>query len=132
MKIWCRALSSFSLVLAAALTMASAGCDRRERLEAQARAATGGDPEHGRLVMRQYGCDTCHTIAGVEGANALVGPPLQSFAKRAYVAGVLPNSPPNLERWLMHPRGVLPTAMPEMGVTESDARDMAAYLYTLE
>lgn len=121
-----------AVVVVAALGTVGLGCDRRSTIEARARAATGGDPQHGRDVMRQYGCDSCHTIPGVAGADALVGPPLDKFAKRAYVAGVMPNSPPNLERWLMHPRGVLPTAMPEMGVTESDARDMAAYLYTLE
>jgi cytochrome c1 len=34
--------------------------------------------------------------------------------------------------WIQHPRQVEPrTAMPEMGVTEQDSRDIAAYLYTL-
>jgi len=40
-----------------------------------------------------------------------------------------PNAPEHLVRWLQHPR--LGTPMPEMGVTERDTRDIAAFLYTL-
>lgn len=48
------------------------------------------------------------------------------------VAGMLRNSPANLIRWIRDPQGVVPgNAMPDMGVTEADARDIAAYLYTL-
>jgi cytochrome c2 len=33
-------------------------------------------------------------------------------------------------RWLMHPQALIPgTGMPELGMTERDARDIAAYLY---
>jgi cytochrome c1 len=44
---------------------------------------------------------------------------------------VVPNSAGNLEQWIMHPRSLSPkTAMPELGVTQAEARDMAAYLYS--
>jgi cytochrome c2 len=34
-------------------------------------------------------------------------------------------------KWIEHPRAVNPkTAMPELGVTRTEARDMAAYLYS--
>lgn len=67
------------------------------------------------------------------GANSLVGPPLDRMAKRIYVAGTLPNTPDNLIRWLREPQTLAPfTAMPDLGVSERDARDMAAYLYTLD
>ena len=80
----------------------------------------------------KYGCDTCHTIPGIRTARALVGPPLTSVAGRVYLAGHLPNTPTNMEQWIQHPRANEPhTAMPEMGVTDADARDIAAYLYTL-
>ena len=50
-------------------------------------------------------------------------------AARKYIAGHLPNSAANLARWIRDPRQINPhTAMPAMDVTESDARDMAAYL----
>lgn len=93
---------------------------------------TGGDVQRGRLAIRQYGCQTCHLIPGVTGADALVGPPLSGIASRKYLAGVLPNTPQHMMEWLRHPQQVEPlSAMPDLGVTEGDARDIAAYLYTL-
>jgi cytochrome c1 len=68
----------------------------------------------------------------VDGAVGLVGPPLIHFARRSYIAGELPNTGQNLIRWIRSPRSVEPgTDMPDLGVSESDARNMAAYLYTL-
>jgi cytochrome c2 len=68
----------------------------------------------------------------VYGARGRVGPPLAGIADRAYIAGVLPNNPENLMRWVENPPGVDPlTVMPNMGVTPRDARDIAAFLYTL-
>ena len=96
------------------------------------RVTTGGDRRRAPALMREYGCVTCHTIPGVQGANGLVGPSLSGFASRSYIGGVLPNTPPNLIRWIQDPQKVDSlTAMPSTGVTEADARDIAAYLYTL-
>jgi cytochrome c2 len=93
---------------------------------------TGGDPERGRAVMAQYDCGSCHTIPGVRGADGLVAPPLFWFSRRTFIAGELPNSPDNLARWIRAPRSVEPTtAMPALGLSEQQARDAAAYLYTL-
>ena len=48
------------------------------------------------------------------------------------IAGMLRNEPRHLVTWLRHPQQVVPgNAMPEMGLDERDARDIAAYLYTL-
>ena len=45
---------------------------------------------------------------------------------------MLRNSPANLVRWIRDPQGVVPgNAMPNMGVSDAEARDIAAYLYTL-
>ncbi len=120
------------LALAASLSLLAGGCESsRQRFERAARL-TGGNPYAGRMKMTQYGCQTCHTIPGVTGAHALVGPPLIHWSQRSYIAGELPNTPENLTRWLQHPPQVEPkTAMPEMGVTEQDSRDIAAYLYTI-
>lgn len=91
-----------------------------------------GDPENGRLLLRQFGCGDCHAIPGVAAAQGNVGPPLAGVAKRVYLGGVLPNSPENMARWIQAPREFdPPTAMPDLGVTEAHARDMVAYLYTL-
>lgn len=97
-----------------------------------ARRLTGGEPARGEVAIRKYGCQTCHTIPGVSGADGLVGPPLDRIGSRTYLAGRLPNTPENMMRWIRDPQGIAPgTGMPEMGVTEQDGRDIAAYLYTL-
>src|SRR5215216_2170453 len=89
-----------------------------------------GDVEQGRSLISAYGCGSCHTIPGVVGADAKVGPPLNDFYERTYIAGLLPNTWENLSRWIQDPQQVLPhNAMPDLGVTEAEARDMAAYLY---
>ena len=121
-----------SVALAVLATALIGGCGiDRESPEQTAAQLTGGDPERGPAAFRAYGCQTCHTIGGVPGANGLVGPPLDGLAARAYIAGVLPNSGENLVRWIRDPQGVdEKTAMPDVGVTERDARDIAAYIYT--
>jgi cytochrome c oxidase assembly factor CtaG len=96
-----------------------------------ATAMAGGDPDRGRDALRTNGCVTCHTIPGVRGAVGTVGPPLSRFARRSYAAGA-PNDPDHVVRFIQHPRQVRPgTPMPDMGLSDRDARDMAAYLYTL-
>ena len=93
----------------------------------------GGSATKGAAAIAAYGCGTCHTVSGVPGATAVVGPPLAGIGQRSYVGGVLPNTPENLVRWIQRPREVSPrTAMPDLGVSERDARDIAAYLYTLK
>ena len=93
---------------------------------------TGGNARRGALAIRHHGCGTCHTIGGIPGAEGLVGPALDGLAARSFIAGVLPNSGENLVRWIQDPRAIAPkTAMPDLGVSEADARDIAAYIYTL-
>lgn len=95
--------------------------------------ALGGDPENGKLLLRQFSCGACHEIPGVAAARGKVGPPLGGVAQRVYIAGVLPNTPERMARFIRDPQGADPrSAMPDMGVTEEHARDMVAYLYTLE
>jgi cytochrome c len=100
--------------------------------EAEVRALTGGDPFRGRELIRGYGCDSCHTIPGIQTADAHVGPPLVNVARRVYLAGHIENTPANMMLWIQHPHAFdQKTAMPEMGVSERDSRDITAYLYTL-
>jgi cytochrome c2 len=95
-------------------------------------AVPGGSAQRGAQRITQFGCAACHTIPGIKGAKGNVGPPLTRFGDRTYVAGMLRNTPPNLVRWIREPQAVVPgNAMPDMGVSEADARDIAAYLYTL-
>ena len=91
-----------------------------------------GDATRGRAALHQYACGTCHRIPGITGAHAPVGPPLDGIGTRAFIAGLLPNSPENMVRWLRAPRELNPrTAMPDLRITERDARDIAAYLQSL-
>jgi cytochrome c len=121
-------------IVAVAVAFAMLGCDpARPDYVSHVKHITGGDPETGRVKIRNYGCQACHTIPGVTGADSWVGPPLMHWSRRVYIAGELPNTPENLSRWLQHPPQIEPkTAMPDMGVTEQDSRDIAAYLYTLK
>jgi cytochrome c2 len=95
-------------------------------------AVPGGDPVRGRELVEVYACGSCHVVPRVVGADSKVGPPLTGFAQRAYIAGEIPNNAQNLIRWIVNPRAIEPnTAMPPMGVTVPEARDLAAFLYTL-
>jgi cytochrome c len=109
------------------VSFALAGCGRETQ-----NLSVVGDAENGRLLLRQYGCATCHEIPGVATATGNVGPPLQKIGSRVYLAGVIPNTPENMVRWIRAPQNIDPmTAMPDMQVTEEHARDIVAYLYRL-
>jgi cytochrome c1 len=119
----------FAAALLSCLTVA--GCTGGEVVRAYAPQANG-DARRGRTIIEAYGCGACHIIPGVPRANGLVGPPLILFGARTMIAGELPNTPENLERWLENPRAIEPgTAMPNLGLTAAEADEVAAYLYTL-
>ena len=91
-----------------------------------------GDLQHGREVIGRVGCGSCHRIPGIAHAEGSAGPPLDGIATRSYVGGALPNIPANMAAWIQHPKEIDPaTAMPDLGLTDAEARDVAAYLYTL-
>lgn len=91
-----------------------------------------GNAQLGRDAIREFGCISCHSVPGVTGADTWVGPPLDNWADRHYIAGRVPNDPETLVLFLLDPKYVDPeTAMPVTGLTEDEARNIAAYLYTL-
>ncbi len=120
-------------VVAACLTacLASAACtwpapDRELQI------LTGGNPDEGPQRLRQHGCIACHTVSRMHDARGRVGPALDGVGGRTFIAGRLENTPDNLVRWVRDARATVPgTAMPSLGVPDEDARDIAAYLYTL-
>jgi len=117
--------------LLAIVVLLAAGCQGSPRRLALSEVP-GGDPDRGRAALRAYGCDACHSIPGIRSAQADVGPPLVDFAYRQFIAGEFPTSATNLVHWIRFPQEVEPgTAMPNLGVTEQDALDIAAYLATL-
>ena len=115
-------------VLAGAVTDA---IDSRNDAWTHAAATSGGDPYRGEAMFIQYGCGSCHGLKHVRKAGGMVGPPLDGIAIRAMIAGKLPNQPDNMVRWIRDPQKVTPgTAMPDLHVSERDARDITAFLYT--
>ena len=118
------------VAVALALTPLAVACEGADRPEVR---TVEGNPELGKKAISRYGCGSCHTIPGVKGAEALVGPPLERFGKRSFIAGQLANNEENLARWIEDPQEVEPgTAMPDLNVTPEDARNIAAYLEQLD
>jgi cytochrome c oxidase assembly factor CtaG/cytochrome c2 len=121
------ALRVMSLLAIALASGIMAGCRRPATV-----AIPGGDPGRGKKELAGFGCGSCHTIDGVTGAHGKVGPPLTGIGERSMIAGEAANTPENLVRWIENPQSIEPnTAMPNLGVGDQAARDMAAYLYTL-
>lgn len=115
---------------AAAAALLLGGCGAGE---APAPVLAGADAGRGAALVGAYGCGSCHVVPGVRGARGVAGPPLDGWARRHFIAGALPNTPENLVRWIVEPGAIEPgTAMPDVGADEADARDMAAYLFTLD
>lgn len=120
------------LRLVALLAAATALGACQPRLVQTAGPVPGADGSHGRRVLAEAGCGHCHQIPGVEGAQGMVGPPLDHMAQRTILAGYFPNTPVNLVHWIEAPQRFLPgNAMPNAEINDHDARDVAAYLYSL-
>jgi len=118
------------VIVAAALGAARYISIRGSDLQ-MAKALTGGDPDRAPVLLRRYGCGGCHTIPGLSGADGKVAPPLEGLRQRIYIAGKLQNTPENLVRWIVSPQALAPgSAMPQTGISESEARDVAAFLYS--
>lgn len=116
--------------MATLVTVALGAC--HDARSPQAASVPGGDPQRGRTLIGVYGCGACHAVPGVPGATGRVGPPFHGFADRTFIAGNLRNEPGNVVRWIRFPQDVSPgTVMPNLGVSEANAVDIAAYLYTI-
>lgn len=110
-----------------AILLVALGCTK-----ASPPAVPGGDARRGADLAQAYGCGACHTIPGIKGARSQVGPALDNLRERVFLAGRLPNVPDSLIRWIVTPQLYQPGgAMPNLGISEADARDIAAYLYSL-
>ena len=119
-----------ALVCVAIMAAGGVAWSSRQQNEQVARLITGGDPGRADAAMRRYGCGGCHAIPGIPGADGQVGPPLSGLIHRVYIGGVTTNSPDHLIQWIMEPQKFSPnSAMPRTGISEAEARDVAAYLY---
>lgn len=90
------------------------------------------DPNHGKQLVAQYGCTTCHIIPGIQGMG-VIGPSLDHVATRPVLAEKIANTPQNMSSYIQDPLASNPqNAMPNLGVKPDEARDITAYLYTLK
>ncbi|MET0351781.1 MAG: c-type cytochrome [Rhizobacter sp.] len=123
--------ASLPVLLCGVLLLAA--CERAaERPDTRFTRVPGADPARGQQLLAQYQCGRCHVIPDVPAATGTSAPALTAWGRRSYIAGQLQNEPQNLQRWLRSPRSVVPgAAMPDLGVPDADARDMAGYLMGL-
>lgn len=119
-------------LIVAALALGLVRWQRETRTRTMAEEATGGRIEAGTALIERYGCGACHKIPGIPASSGRVGPSLEGFAVRTEIAGLLANEPAELAFWLREPQTVKPgNGMPNQGITAIEARDIAAYLLTL-
>ncbi len=126
-----KALHSALTIIAISFLLGFVACTG-DKITSPYTVETGGDVHRGAELINQYRCGACHLIPGIHDARGMVGPPLIYFGQRTFIAGEVPNSPANLVQWIRSPKSIEPgTAMPDLGLSEQEARDVAAYLYTL-
>lgn len=124
-----RRTTSGLLLMVPILVLLAACADKRQ----QPRDITGADAAAGLAVIERLGCAACHQIPGVDWPQGTVGGSLDGFADRSMIAGRFPNQPDTLATWVRNaPSMSATTGMPAMPMTSAEARDVAAYLYTLE
>lgn len=105
------------------------------RVNIMAESESAASPETGRALVASgaYGCQACHTIPGIRWPQGVVGPPLAGFALRPFIAGQLRNDRDTLAAFLHNPPALIPqTGMPNLGLALGQARQIAAFLHTLD
>jgi cytochrome c oxidase subunit 2 len=83
-------------------------------------------------VFASSACVGCHTIDGV--SAGVLGPNLTHFGSRTMLAaGMWPNTPENVAEWVKDPQRLKPgVKMPTLGLTDEQAKAVAAYLVSLK
>lgn len=120
---------SLRVAVVAVVAMLASGCGADSPRDLRADEPDGELVEQGERAILENGCGSCHVIPGITGADGETGPPLVDVSKQVYIAGVLANTPENMELWLLDPQAVDPrTAMPDVGLQERDAEAITAYL----
>lgn len=128
-------LSRSAWLLPMAVLMLLAGCSKSspDLAPTQAVSVSVGNPEAGSALIGRIGCGSCHIIPGVLDADGMVGPSLEHIGSRQFLAGMLHNTPDDMVTWLRFPQRIVPgNAMPDMGLSQADARNITAYLETLK
>lgn len=117
---------------AIAILLLAVACNKEQKYQPMVETG-GGDAKKGKQLIDQYGCTSCHVIPGITGPKGMVGPPLDHIASRTYIAGKFPNTKETMTKWLQNPQAMDPqNAMPNLGITPNDSRDITAYLFSLK
>src|SRR3954468_24593748 len=106
--------------------LAATGCDIARAPALDNKHVQDGDVSRGRALVANgsFGCAACHAIPGVDSPRGIVGPPLHGMARRAFIAGQLPNKPEVLVGFLRDPPALVAlTGMPNVGLSADQARD---------
>jgi cytochrome c len=120
-----RTMKRYLPLIALSLVIA---CNKQEKPLAPA-----GDANRGKQLIDQYGCTACHIIPGIDGPKGMLAPSLEHVASRPIIATSIPNSPQNMIAYIQNPQLANPqNVMPNLSVKPGEARDIAAYLYTLK
>jgi len=95
-------------------------------------SAANAAASDGARIFANSPCTTCHRIDGV--SKGALAPDLTHFASRTTLAaGILPNTPESVARWIANPGAVKPGAqMPPLGLGANQVSDLAAYLESLK
>ncbi len=86
----------------------------------------------GEKLFRTMACASCHTLNG-SGGKEHFGPDLTHLAERATLgAGILPNTPGDLGRWLKDPQAIKTGChMPDTQLSDAQVADLVGYFETL-
>ena len=98
---------------------------------------TGGDPQVGKEKIVLHDCHSCHEIPGIPVNRDRRGPSLKHWAKQSTIAKKWQNNAGNLEDFLQHPERMLhgsglKSEMTMSSVKPADAKDIAAYLFSID
>jgi len=98
-----------------------------------------GDPDNGRKLFTDSkfyppnGCGSCHTLLGYTTGTYPGAPNLTNVSLRPTLAGeTLQNNPAQMKAWIMDPPSQKRDArMPKLNVSDQEATDLAAFIYSL-
>jgi len=111
------------------LAIAAAGCKPPPDANTAAPLASA---ERGKQAIERVGCAACHTIEGIAWPQGKAAPALADLNRRGLIAGRLPARPDVLAAFVRDAPSLVPdTAMPAMPLSQSEALDVASYLYAI-
>ena len=115
-----------------AIVRPAADFDRWVAQQQAAPAEAAGTAAAGKAVFAGHACVGCHTIKGVSAGT--LGPDLTHFGSRTMLAaGMWPNTAENVAEWVKDPQRLKPgVKMPALGLSDEQAKSVAAYLMSLK